>query len=82
MRASALEGAKLCAGIFEEVAKKTLWSKLSSRKHSDYCCREEDSDLYRSVDITLYATPWVDTYHRFNAENDQDLLFRREHNAS
>ncbi|KAK0073091.1 hypothetical protein PV326_013797, partial [Microctonus aethiopoides] len=52
-----LRGAKLCAGILEEVAKATLWSKLSSRRHSGYGCRGEDSDLYRCVEITLYATP-------------------------
>ncbi|KAK0077075.1 hypothetical protein PV325_004492 [Microctonus aethiopoides] len=78
MRASALEEAKLYAGILEEVAKRTLWSKLSSRRHSGYCCGAEDSCLSCRVEdrlvsivawVTLYATPWV-TYHRFNAEND------------
>ncbi|KAK0071233.1 hypothetical protein PV325_013267, partial [Microctonus aethiopoides] len=69
------EGQNRVLEFWEEVAKARLWSKVSSRRHSGYCCRGEDSDLYRSVDITLYATPWVDTYHRFNTENDQDLLF-------
>ncbi|KAK0176959.1 hypothetical protein PV328_001057 [Microctonus aethiopoides] len=86
--------AKLCAGILEEVVKATLWfllwsrilwSKLSNRRHSGYYCGAGHSRR-RLVSIvawiTPYATPWVDTYHRFKAENDQDLLFRREHNAS
>ncbi|KAK0087887.1 hypothetical protein PV326_005010, partial [Microctonus aethiopoides] len=51
-------GAKLCAGNLEEVAKATLWSKLSRRRLSGLSCRVEDRLVSIVAWITLYATPW------------------------
>ncbi|KAK0169657.1 hypothetical protein PV328_011735, partial [Microctonus aethiopoides] len=49
-----LRGAKLCAGILEEVAKATLWSKLSSRRHSGFCCGAGHSGISCRRMIKIY----------------------------